>query len=104
MLPPTQLASLARYRRALKGKEEALGPAHPGTLFTVGNLARLLLNQAKDDAAEEARRPLDHESEQSRSPMEPTEGQLRQGAVIETGSAAAAAPLVGAKRAASRHH
>ena len=37
------------YRRALAGKEEALGPAHPSTLGTVGNLAILL--DAKGDAA-----------------------------------------------------
>ena len=40
------------YRRSLAGKEEALGPAHPDTLNTVGNLAILFAQQGKYDEAE----------------------------------------------------
>ena len=41
------------YRRALEGQEEALGPTHPSTLATVGNLAILLAARGAAAAAEE---------------------------------------------------
>ena len=40
------------YRRALAGREEALGPAHPDTLTLVNNLAVLLKSLGKYDEAE----------------------------------------------------
>ena len=35
------------YRRALDGREAALGPAHPSTLISVGNLGILLRDMGR---------------------------------------------------------
>jgi tetratricopeptide (TPR) repeat protein len=41
------------YERALRGKEEALGPTHTSTLSTVNNLGLLYANQGKLGEAEQ---------------------------------------------------
>jgi tetratricopeptide (TPR) repeat protein len=41
------------YERALRGKEEALGPTHTSTLDTVNNLGNLYADQGKLDKAEQ---------------------------------------------------
>ncbi|KAK3613652.1 hypothetical protein LTR56_027755 [Elasticomyces elasticus] len=43
-------------RRALKGREKALGPEHPDTLKSVSKMATVLLSQGKYEAAEEMNR------------------------------------------------
>ena len=40
------------YERALRGKEEALGPTHTSTLSTVNNLGILIADQGKLGEAE----------------------------------------------------
>ena len=59
------------YRRALKGQEETLGPAHPSTLATVGNLAGLLMYQAKYDEAEALYRRALKGQEEALGPSHP---------------------------------
>ena len=58
LLQPQTLASnhlnpaLFCFRRDLEGSERVLGPDHPGTLTSVGNLASLLKAQGKLQEAE----------------------------------------------------
>ena len=59
------------YRRALAGKEEALGPAHPDTLITVNNLANLLSEQGKYDEAEPMYRRALAGNEEALGPAHP---------------------------------
>ena len=44
------------YRRALQGREKALGTDHPKTLTSVSNLASVLQDQGKYETAEEMNR------------------------------------------------
>jgi len=58
-------------RRALKGKEKALGPDHPNTLTTVHNLGNLLDQQNKLDEAEILYRRALEGSEKALGPDHP---------------------------------
>lgn len=46
------------YREALEQREKALGPEHPGTLASMGDMAFLLLGQRKSEEAEQMYRKI----------------------------------------------